>query len=233
MAIRTLKIGMNGADVKALQKKLIELEWLVGEPDGIFGPKTQKAVIAFQKANNLVVDGKAGALTQRALFEGNIPVEPAPVPDGTIPPRPSSNAEAARIFGNSESAVSAQLAFCEVPDALKCFGLKNGKRGFTCHRLLVGQFQKVFNEIVAKGLADKIYSYEGCFNWRNIGGSSTRSLHSYAIAIDLNYEGNEWGDSTPAMDRGVVAIFKKHLFRWGGDYTGKKDGMHFEWYDRG
>lgn len=68
--------------------------------------------------------------------------------------------------------------------------------------------------------------------WALIAGSSNMSLHSYAIAIDLNYEGNELGDSTPAMDRNVVKIFKKHGFFWGGDYRGRKDGMHFEWYDR-
>jgi len=231
--MRTLKLGMDGADVKQLQNKLIEKGWVKGKADGFFGPLTHAAVVNFQKTNGLVVDGKVGTITRNALFTGSIPVELPPVQDGAIPPKPKTNAEAAKIFGNSESAVSAQLAFCEVPEVLKCFGLKNGKRGFTCHRLLVPQFQKVFNEIVSSGLASKLYSYEGCFNWRQIAGSSNRSLHSYAIAIDLNYEGNELGDSTPAMDRGVVAIFKKYGFFWGGDYAGRKDGMHFEWYDRG
>lgn len=223
---------MDGADVRQLQIKLIEKGWLKGKADGIFGPITRSAVINFQKTNGLVVDGKVGSITWNALFTGSTPVEQAPVDNDSVPPKPKTNAEAAKIFGNSEAAVSSQLAFCEVPDVFKVFGLKNGKRGFTCHKLLVPQFKKVFNEIAASGLASKIYSYEGVFNWRQIAGSSNRSLHSYAIAIDLNYEGNELGDATPAMDRGVVAIFKKHGFFWGGDYVGRKDGMHFEWYQR-
>lgn len=111
--------------------------------------------------------------------------------------------------------------------------LVDGRRGFYCHKLLVRQFQKCFAEILAADLwDDEFYSWEGCYNLRNISGSSNLSLHSWAIAIDFNYKGNELGDSTPAMDKRIVAIFKKNGFFWGGDYRGRKDGMHFEWYSR-
>lgn len=229
--MKTIKIGSSGTEVKKAQSRLQILGYYNGKIDGIFGPITKRAVADFQRANNLVVDGIVGPITWGALDTNTIPVEPAPS-DGDIPRKPRTNSEAAQIFGNTKQRVESQLRFCEIPDVFTCFGTKNGKRGFTCHRLLVGQFQKVFNEIAASGLAHKIYSYEGCYNWRKISGSNTMSLHSYAIAIDLNYEGNELGDPTPAMDRNVVAIFKKHGFFWGGDYRGRKDGMHFEWYDR-
>lgn len=232
---RTLKLGDSGTEVEHLQQKLISLGWMTGTADGIFGPITKAAVRKFQLANDLVVDGRVGDITWRALFSGTIPTEPAPLPTTTVPKKPKTNAEAAKIFGDSKAEVESQLAFCETPLSIKCFSFRGntGKRGFTCHKLLVPVFQLVFNEIAAKGLQDKLYSYEGVFNWRTISGSGNRSLHSYAIAIDLNYEGNELGDSTPAMDRNVVAIFKKYGFFWGGDYSGRKDGMHFEWYDRG
>jgi hypothetical protein len=56
-----------------IQKKLKELNFYTGEPDGQFGPLTHKAVIAFQKTgkdgagNPLVVDGKVGPSTIESL----------------------------------------------------------------------------------------------------------------------------------------------------------------------
>jgi hypothetical protein len=32
----------------------------------------------------------------------------------------------------------------------------------------------------------------------------------------------------PYGNNGIGQIFNKHGWRWGGDYRGKKDGMHFE-----
>lgn len=157
----------------------------------------------------------------------------APTIEG-IPPRPRNYDEVYRIFGNPREAgwSANNLEFCKVPNSLTAFPLIASKsaRGFYCHKLLVGQFQKCFEEVANAGL--KVYSWEGCYNLRNIAGSSTLSLHSWGIACDFNYEGNTYGDSTPAMDKKIVAIFKKHGFFWGGDFRGKKDGMHFEWMDR-
>jgi len=56
-----------------IQKKLKELNFYTGEPDGQFGPLTHSAVIAFQKTgkdgagNPLVVDGKVGPNTIASL----------------------------------------------------------------------------------------------------------------------------------------------------------------------
>lgn len=48
---------MQGEDIKILQNKLNALGYSCGNPDGYFGPKTEKALIAFQKANELKADG--------------------------------------------------------------------------------------------------------------------------------------------------------------------------------
>lgn len=166
--------------------------------------------------------------------DGELP-STTPTPVG-IPPKPKSYDDVYRIFGNPRESGWARnnLAFCKVDDRFKEMPYVDGKgRGFYCHKLLVGQFQKCFQEIIDQGLwDDEFYSWEGCYNLRNIAGSTNLSLHSWAIAIDFNYTGNEYGDSTPSMDKKIVAIFKKHGFFWGGDYRGKKDGMHFEWYSR-
>lgn len=65
--MRTLKINDSGADVKALQVRLIELGFRPGTPDGKFGFNTSTAVKSFQRSRRMVVDGVAGPATQRAM----------------------------------------------------------------------------------------------------------------------------------------------------------------------
>lgn len=64
---RTLSVGMTGNDVYALQERLIELNYLSGVADGVFGTETQNALIAFQNRNGLTADGTAGASTLKKL----------------------------------------------------------------------------------------------------------------------------------------------------------------------
>lgn len=62
-----LKQGSSGAEVKELQAKLIELGYLKGSADGVYGNKTVAAVKAFQQANKLSADGVAGQKTLTTL----------------------------------------------------------------------------------------------------------------------------------------------------------------------
>ena len=62
-----LKVGSTGTDVQTLQQKLIELGYLKGSADGVFGNKTAAAVRAYQKASNLTADGVAGSQTLSSL----------------------------------------------------------------------------------------------------------------------------------------------------------------------
>lgn len=63
----TLRIGMSGADVAAIQRKLDDLGYWNGTPDGSYGDLTSQAVMAYQKAAGLTPDGIAGPQTQQAL----------------------------------------------------------------------------------------------------------------------------------------------------------------------
>lgn len=70
---RSLKLTnpyMQGNDVKALQKRLLDLGYdVVGTADGTFGPKTDKGVREFQSDEGLTVDGIVGQKTWKALWE--------------------------------------------------------------------------------------------------------------------------------------------------------------------
>ncbi len=59
----TMRYGSEGADVLLVQNRLIALGYLTGSADGKFGRDTKKAVIAFQKANELNADGVVGEET--------------------------------------------------------------------------------------------------------------------------------------------------------------------------
>ena len=80
-----LKMGMTGEAVQAMQSRLIILNYLTGNADGIFGTQTARALSNFQKANNLASDGIAGQQTLTALYAagaiGNAPAAtPTPAP---------------------------------------------------------------------------------------------------------------------------------------------------------
>ena len=61
-----LRSGDTGTAVKAMQQRLVQLGYLTAA-DGIYGPRTYNAVVAFQKANGLTADGVAGSMTLNRL----------------------------------------------------------------------------------------------------------------------------------------------------------------------
>lgn len=66
-----LKKGMSGASVRQLQTDLVKLGFMTQRDmktgPGSFGPRTEKALKAFQSAHHLEVDGVYGPQTRKAL----------------------------------------------------------------------------------------------------------------------------------------------------------------------
>ena len=69
----TLAQGSSGAAVAALQARLIDLGFLSGPPDGVFGATTALALRDLQRRLLLLPDGVAGPRTQAALH-GPLPL---------------------------------------------------------------------------------------------------------------------------------------------------------------
>ena len=80
---RTLQKGMNGDDVVALQRRLIELGYLTGTADGDFGGGTEQAIRAFQQAAGYSQDGVATPALQDFIFSASAPAYVPSEPEDT------------------------------------------------------------------------------------------------------------------------------------------------------
>ena len=78
-ATGVLKYGDEGYEVRALQERLVELGYNVGNVDEDFGAGTRAAVLAFQADHNLDTDGIVGDETRDALRDdtNNKPISEA------------------------------------------------------------------------------------------------------------------------------------------------------------
>ena len=110
-----LKNGSKGDDVKKLQEKLGV------EAIGTFGPKTEAAVKAWQKANGLKDDGIVGDATWSKLFGESAPVATVVKEDVVIPSGGPLNLE--KLKGHIPDAVIAQI-----PETAAKFNITNNLR---------------------------------------------------------------------------------------------------------
>ncbi|HEY8347333.1 MAG TPA: peptidoglycan-binding domain-containing protein, partial [Symbiobacteriaceae bacterium] len=89
-----LRRGSTGAAVRGLQRTLAKLGFYRGPIDGIFGPRTEAAVRAFQRSVGLRVDGIVGPQTRMALSQGayvrRVTTRPQPRPAPRPAPQPTN-----------------------------------------------------------------------------------------------------------------------------------------------
>jgi hypothetical protein len=95
-----------------------------------------------------------------------------------------------------------------------------------CNRDLVAPLEMALTNVVNRGLADKIRTWDGCFSIRKKRGGKSASLHSWGLAVDINAAWNGYGKK-PTMDSSLVKCFTDAGFDWGGEWS-VKDGMHFQ-----
>lgn len=95
-----------------------------------------------------------------------------------------------------------------------------------CNKDLAPMLERALRNVIERGLTDEIKTWDGCFNIRNKRGLSTLSIHSWALAIDINAAWNGLGKE-PTMSKELVKCFTDAGFEWGGLWK-RKDGMHFQ-----
>lgn len=95
-----------------------------------------------------------------------------------------------------------------------------------CNFVMHGPLKRAFDLIVSRGLAGELKTYDGSFNIRRSRGGGIMSMHSWAIALDINAGTNPFGqegDMSPEM----VKCFAESGFEWGGLWS-TPDEMHFQ-----
>lgn len=107
-----------------------------------------------------------------------------------------------------------------------------GTIGFPKRIFINKDFRPVLQEalynVINRGLASEMKSWDGCFIIRNKRGLMSMSLHSWAIACDINAFENQLGKK-PKLSKKFAQCFKDAGCDWGGDWSGGRcDGMHFQ-----
>ena len=95
-----------------------------------------------------------------------------------------------------------------------------------CNRDLKPLLEKAFKNVIDRGLAAQVKTWDGCFNIRKKRGATSMSLHSWGLAIDFNAAWNGFG-KTPTMSPELVKCFTDAGLDWGGKWS-RPDGMHFQ-----
>lgn len=159
------------------------------------------------------------------------------VPAGApaMPVWPHDNTAAKNAFYGDFQRTDWQMRYLtRITPPFQMYYAKKPMSSILVNRMCAPDLLSVFNDIWkacdhdqkkvdATGASD----FGGCFNIRKIAGANCYSNHSWACAIDLS-PGSNGFNMKGTISNIVVDAFKAHGWRWGGDYVGRKDKMHFE-----
>jgi putative chitinase len=177
-----LKNGSKGEDVKKLQEKLGV------EAIGTFGPKTEAAVKAWQKANGLKDDGVVGDATWSKLFGETAPEATVIKEDVVIPSGGPLNIE--KLKGHIPDVVLEQI-----PETAKKFNITNNLR--LAHFLAQCGHESGGFKAVSENLnysADGLKKIFGKYFPGNLNESYARQPEKIASRVYASRMGN--GDET-------------------------------------
>jgi putative chitinase len=201
--IMVLKVGSEGADVKKLQEKLGV------EAIGKFGPKTEAAVKAWQKANGLKDDGIVGDATWSKLFGEAKPKAEVIKEDVVIAPVGSLNIE--KLKGHIPDTVLAQI-----PETAKKFNITNNLR--LAHFLAQCGHESGNFKAVSENLnysADGLKKIFGKYFPGNLNESYARKPEKIAARVYASRMGNgdeASGDGFKFRGRGYIQLTGKNNY---------------------
>lgn len=202
------------------------------EPDGVIGPKSVKAIAAWQKAHGLDVDGYAGHDTLTAMFGQDIREN---VPDKQEGGSGSGTGAVEMPFKRPNGLSEIQGVFGKPGTSIGSFSMRAGAGGkkinVPCHKKVGPILQAIFDDIFAAGLSSHIHSYDGCYVYRTKRkNSKSWSTHAWGIAIDINASSNPMTSKANMKisdsQKKLAPYFEKHGFYWGAAFG---DPMHFQY----
>ena len=198
-----LKKGSKGDDVKKLQEKLGV------EAIGTFGPKTEAAVKAWQKANGLKDDGIVGNATWSKLFGESKPTAQVVKEDVVIPKGGPLNIE--KLKGHIPDVVLAQI-----PDTAAKFNITNNLR--LAHFLSQCGHESGNFKAVSENLnysADGLKKIFGKYFPGNLNESYARKPEKIAARVYASRMGNgdeSTGEGYKFRGRGYIQLTGKNNY---------------------
>ena len=198
-----LKVGSEGADVKKLQEKLGV------EAIGKFGPKTEAAVKAWQKANGLKDDGIVGPTTWAKLFGETKPATTVIKEDVVIPKGGPLNIE--KLKGHVPDTVLAQI-----PETAAKFNITNNLR--LAHFLAQCGHESGNFKAVSENLnysADGLKKIFGKYFPGNLNESYARKPEKIAARVYASRMGNgdeASGEGFKFRGRGYIQLTGKNNY---------------------
>lgn len=253
--MEALRIGSKGPLVEQWEIFLRGLD-LLGEKevDNQYTEATADATRRFQARYHLGIDGAAGNQTLGyamahlgfevvALSSEEFPKKPADAKPldfagrqkllGTIsfiPAPVAGNPEGIKITNDWQKQ---HLGSVTIPQLKGIYGAPSSCV-ISFNKAVIPQLVRLFTAWEKEGLVNRIVGWGGSFAPRFIRGSKTTlSQHAHGSAFDINVPWNGLG-VRPALVgekgsvRELVLTAYRHGFYWGGWYSGRKDGMHFE-----
>ncbi len=111
-------------------------------------------------------------------------------------------------------------------------------RKIQCHKLVKNDIENIFKDILKEYGLPKIKElgidiYGGCYNCRLMRGGTKQSMHSWAIAIDLNPEKNQlrWGKDKAQFAKLEYKKMIDIFYKYGWESLGVEknyDWQHFQ-----
>lgn len=153
-----LRKGDRGKKVKKVQRKLKKLGFYGGNIDGIFGPKTHRAVRRFQKQRGIAVDGIVGPVTRKNLGKAEISSKANLTVDGKW--GPSTTRALQKSLGTPVDGILSGQVHNDVTDALYG-GVQYGGGGSTVIRALQKKIGAMVDGLLGPATIRALQKYLG------------------------------------------------------------------------
>jgi hypothetical protein len=221
-----LHIGDKGPEVGKLQEDLGKLGYYHGRMDREYGRITESAVREYQRQR--FVTGTVDEVTLGAIAR-DVAV---PHPIASVVEIPHGLDNVARVFGQIQY-VNAEGGRIKITNGwsedntVAIFLPVVGKE--IVHKKLADVFFEVFEQVQRQGLSSEVRQFAVWAPRHKMNDpSKPLSLHSWAIACDVNWSENPPGHPS-RIHPGVVQIFEAAGFTWGAKFHSNPDPMHFQW----
>ncbi len=196
-------------------------------PDGKLDANDIQAIAVWQKSKNLTADGEFGSKSIAASGL-TIPVKPFSIP------KQSEVRKNTSVYGKPGQV---KLTKITPPYQMYYAGSKVGSISVNEH--IADRVQNILKEALdhygEEGIKKyHLDQYSGCYNDRGISGGTAKSMHAWAVAIDIDGANNpdrKDVNGTDPLAQPEVSAFWDIVEKYGGYSLGRqsnRDWMHFQ-----